>query len=383
MLSTLFCIKGFDSRGRFAAISLGCLVLTLLCGVIFPQSLFAVLVSIVFVIASGLASLRRLNDYQGAKFYSAPLPVLLLLASVLQFTASPNVLLAILVVLAVVCIILLAIKPSAQLRNYVQGYFGPKLEQLVSSPSVRRDPTLGAEIGGEGVSYEAGQKSAEASFEHVGVDNDEQEISPEAESAEPRGFYIDHEAKESGSVTELAKTWLVWAREHQKSLTLAAQVCSGVMVIGIITFVAVQFLSSDNEGQTDSLEQATNQQQTQIQPRVSVKVPDGFWVVQEGEILIIRWLGAEGTPQNLWQLAAASGDSSCSHLRFNNGNQYRPMTVDLVDDSGTEARFSPLDNGAIIKDIALRGSFKLCGYDFSLKGSQAALMRQPEFAKLL
>jgi hypothetical protein len=31
----------------------------------------------------------------------------------------------------------------------------------------------------------------------------------------------------------------------------------------------------------------------------------------------------------------------------------------------------------------MRGSFKLCGYDFSLKGSQATLMQHQEFADYL
>ncbi|MGL4446289.1 MAG: hypothetical protein ACRCUZ_00955, partial [Shewanella sp.] len=66
-----------------------------------------------------------------------------------------------------------------------------------------------------------------------------------------------------------------------------------------------------------------------------------------------------------------------------NGTEYRPVTVDLTADSATEARFSPLDTAGIIVDLARRGSLGLCGYKFSLKGSQAVLEQNRTFANYL
>ncbi|MGR3969322.1 hypothetical protein [Shewanella sp. 1180_01] len=113
--------------------------------------------------------------------------------------------------------------------------------------------------------------------------------------------------------------------------------------------------------------------------RVTLALPDGFSVALEDDILIMRWLGEKGKAQNLWSLATAKGDKTCSLLSFNNGTDYRPVTVDLKADSATEARFTPLDTQAIIVDLARRGSISLCGYKFSLKGSQAILEQNRTF----
>lgn len=117
--------------------------------------------------------------------------------------------------------------------------------------------------------------------------------------------------------------------------------------------------------------------------RVTLALPDGFSVALEDDVLIVRWLGEQGKAQNLWSLATAKGDKTCSVLAFNNGTDYRPVTVDLQADSATEARFSPLDAQAIIVDLAHRGSISLCGYKFSLKGSQAMLEQNRAFGTYL
>ncbi|MGS0730174.1 DUF805 domain-containing protein, partial [Shewanella sp. 0m-11] len=117
--------------------------------------------------------------------------------------------------------------------------------------------------------------------------------------------------------------------------------------------------------------------------RISTSMPDGFSLALEEDVLIIRWLGETGAASNLWSLATAKGDKTCSRLRFNNGTEYRPLVVDLLADTGTEARFSPLDTEAIIVDMARRGNVSLCGYNFSLKGSQAALGKVAAFRTYL
>jgi hypothetical protein len=44
------------------------------------------------------------------------------------------------------------------------------------------------------------------------------------------------------------------------------------------------------------------------------------------------------------------------------------------------ADFSPLDTQQLIQLIAFKRSFNLCDYDFSLKGSQAALGKHHAYA---
>ncbi|MCW9017762.1 MAG: hypothetical protein OQJ89_12400, partial [Kangiellaceae bacterium] len=47
------------------------------------------------------------------------------------------------------------------------------------------------------------------------------------------------------------------------------------------------------------------------------------------------------------------------------------------------ADFSPVDTKALIEAIAKRDRFKLCGYEFSLKGTQAKLMVKKKYAEYL
>ena len=117
--------------------------------------------------------------------------------------------------------------------------------------------------------------------------------------------------------------------------------------------------------------------------RSEVRLPDGFSLLLEDQLLIMRWLGEADEPGVIWSLATAKGDNSCAELVFNNGSQYRPVIVELLADTSIEARFTPLDTAAIINDIALRGSIKLCGYNFSLKGSQSALVKSGAFVPYL
>ena len=144
-----------------------------------------------------------------------------------------------------------------------------------------------------------------------------------------------------------------------------------------LVFALVNVFSSDETEQAAHLDGISHQQQAST--REMVKLPDGFWLALEGEILIVRWLGDSGAAQNMWRLATATGDKTCANLEFNDGSRYRPITVDLLNDGASEARFTPLDKDAIVNDVALRGSFKLCGYEFNLKGSQATLMQNPQF----
>jgi hypothetical protein len=117
--------------------------------------------------------------------------------------------------------------------------------------------------------------------------------------------------------------------------------------------------------------------------REEAKIPDGFSVILEGDVLIVRWLGEADSVGEIWSLASAKGDKTCANLSFNNGSQYRPVMVELMADTAIEARFSPLDTQDIISDIAMRGSVKLCGYNFSLRGSQAALSQNAAFIPYL
>lgn len=200
------------------------------------------------------------------------------------------------------------------------------------------------------------------------------------------------EAKESGSVTELFRGMVEFVVPYRRYLkkpklpTLsrrhwqgAAGVLGGLVLMllvwGLWPQTEVSIVEAPIVTAVPSAPPSSN--------RETLDMPDGFSVALEQDVLILRWLGERGQAHNLWSIATAKGDKSCSALMFNNGSAYRTVTVDLHADSATEARFSPLDTADIIADLARRSSIDLCGYKFSLKGSQAVLEPSRSFGGYL
>jgi hypothetical protein len=203
-----------------------------------------------------------------------------------------------------------------------------------------------------------------------------------SESDEPR-WQVDQDALKSGSITELLKTWLIWGDKHRHSLTLGAKVLgcvSAAVLIGYGVAALVGFVSQLSLNDKPDEFEAPGQIAVDV---TKVTFPDGFELVLYGDILAFRWLGDDGEAHDLWRLDTAKGDKRCTELVFNNGSKYRPLQVSLLSDSATEAKFSPLDTQAIINDIALRGSVKICGFNFSLNGSQSALGQNSRFSDFL
>lgn len=200
------------------------------------------------------------------------------------------------------------------------------------------------------------------------------------------------EAKESGSMTELFRGVAEFFAPYRRFIKLPSlpklerrywlPIGGGVGAVLLVLLVWGLWPNSD-ESQAEEAVPVVPSAPIAASDRVTLDMPDGFSVALEQDVLIIRWLGERGKPQNLWSIATAKGDKSCSALVFNNGTEYRTISVDLLDDSATEARFTPLDTANIITDLARRGSIGLCGYKFSLKGSQAVLEPNRTFGNYL
>ena len=115
-------------------------------------------------------------------------------------------------------------------------------------------------------------------------------------------------------------------------------------------------------------------------------MPDNYTLyLSEHQGITINWQADEVSEGLLWSQLTAQGDTSCQQISFNKGESIRTLSVDVGTSAGTNtdyyASFSPLDSKELIQALAFRGSFSLCGYDFSLKGSQAALGTNERYAK--
>lgn len=395
LLKSLLCTQGHDNGPRLLALTCMSYFLTALAASIHVN--IGLVLGLVSILLLALSSLRRVRDAASPQ-WMVLLVVLPLILFVLLLNLDVSVLL--LVVNGVLGLALtgfVAGQQSANIRQYHLGYQGPALEEHGASravkarvePNVRIEPMLS--------SYDQNHNESHLDSSVPGVRDIESSSSTKNGLGSTHSSDVDSEASGSkraeyssqssleSSLNEMLANWSAFASKQKLWLGGSAS----VLVIACLV-IGLWPDSSSTDGEADVANQEVSQAAIESNKleRVQVKLPDGFALVLESnnvgsETLVMRWLGDEGAAERLWSLADARGDKRCAHLTFNDGSQYRPMQVDLLADSATEARFTPLDTNKIIKDMARRGSVKLCGYNFSLKGSQAALGRELKFADIL
>nr|WP_243890237.1 hypothetical protein [Shewanella algae] len=204
-------------------------------------------------------------------------------------------------------------------------------------------------------------------------------------STEP-GF--DDEVDRTGSLSVLLLSWRdavlqFWQRLGGLSAAQRKGLAITALVTALLGLGLIIWLLWPQAEPNDASGRETTEIAAETSDRVTVRLPDSFNLSLDGDLLGMSWLGDTDAPGPLWDLATAKGDRRCAELVFNNGTGYRPMSVVIGDNGKVEAAFSPLDSQVIVQDMARRGSVKLCGYDFSLKGSQAALGSVPAFRQLI
>ncbi|MGS0695926.1 DUF805 domain-containing protein [Shewanella sp. 0m-4] len=372
---SFFCVNGLDNGQRFAAISGLIYFILLLAVVVFSPSLALYFVGLLLTPVLAFTSIRRLRDCAKPQQFTllTLVPFWLVLLTLVHIHSM--MLLLSLLVAAGLAIGYLAVLPAVSRVDYVQGYSGPvdmtsnKSSARMAGSRVRVEPTLG------------GAETAEA----IAVSHTE-EVYPRAEVQQgPETVRDDvQRSRRSKKQATFNLAQLQGLLQTNKKLVFiaAGSVVGLMLIVSLVSLIPVS--EADSESASDSSSQVVDDT-AGLAPvnRISTSMPDGFSLALEEDVLIIRWLGETGAASNLWSLATAKGDKTCSRLRFNNGTEYRPLVVDLLADTGTEARFSPLDTEAIIVDMARRGNVSLCGYNFSLKGSQAALGKVAAFRTYL
>ncbi|WP_028780078.1 hypothetical protein [Shewanella sp. 38A_GOM-205m] len=205
-------------------------------------------------------------------------------------------------------------------------------------------------------------------------------------SAEPG--VDDDEVDRTGSLSVLLLSWRdailqLWQRLGSLSAAQRKGLAIAALVTALFGLGLIIWLLWPQAEPNDASGRETTEIAAETSDRVTVRLPDSFSLSLDGDLLRMSWLGDTDAPGPLWDLATAKGDRRCAELVFNNGTGYRPMSVVIGDNGKVEAAFSPLDSQVIVQDMARRGSVKLCGYDFSLKGSQAALGSVPAFRQLI
>jgi len=125
-------------------------------------------------------------------------------------------------------------------------------------------------------------------------------------------------------------------------------------------------------------------QHRQTERKNKITLPDDFSIMTTAfNGLIVHWQADNNNKEMLWDIRQATGDKNCQSIQFNSNDSYRTTMVLVENSNEYIAEFSPLDTENILKDIAIRSNFTLCGYSFSLKGSQVTLGKHNFYAEIL
>lgn len=185
---------------------------------------------------------------------------------------------------------------------------------------------------------------------------------------------------------QLAKTVLNIINKNRK---LSAYICS---VISLLIIIIILFSSDDNEtleqhsnlleqtDKNDNLNIVTGLNNTQYK----VAFHDNFSLMTNAyKGVVINWQGEHSEKNTLWDIRRTTGNKACEYMQLNSKDRYRTISVINDDVKGYLAYFSPLDSESIIKSLARKNSFTLCGYEFSLKGSQTLLGKHTYYSNFL
>lgn len=369
-LKSLFCLLGFDNRSRFFAICSTVYAVFIMLSSAFTGRIFiSILLLILFLSILALTSLRRLHDAKLNKnWLFAPSLTFALIALIIIFSEQHSSY-YLLIIPALVSAVLLTY-PSANKRNFILGYDGPvdmKEYQQEShqgkATKFRIEPTL---VDDNAINLNHEQSPATQTHQ-VEEDNYTQENAP---------------YNKQPDIGEMIRLKLLSNKKAQLLIT--------ALVALTLISVAISWIASYLNSADKTLTEETSQQAASFEPILTrenpLVMPDNYTLyLSEHQGITVNWQADEVTNTLLWSQLTAQGDESCKQIDFNKGEPIRTLSVQVEMNAGVKsdyfASFSPLDSQTLMQALAFRGSFSLCGYDFSLKGSQAAIGKNEQYAQ--
>lgn len=358
LIQSLFCKQGLDNRPRFGVIISTSHFLLLFFWLIFSQQpTFLAIIASVLTGVIFLSSKRRLKD-AGLANYWVLLPALgFIVASIALISFDSSWLLLAFIPSLMTASYLISL-PTRNNQQYTQGYAGPVDLLANATKSVHDRNKI--------------EPSLHGSVEHLQL-------------AE-----INHRANSTfQQPTNLKSVNLEqWFKDNIlsiKHIKIIAPLCFSLVLILVVILITNDSAVAPEEVDLPSKVEQVTQSQTSTGELLNiVAMPDDFELASnEFDGIKLRWQADEIASQTLWDVLTAKGDKSCANLSFNNGSQYRVINVMVTNSDTYVATFSPLDTDKIIKDLAYKNTFTVCGYDFSLKGSQAAIGKNSYFGKWL
>ena len=369
LIKSLFCWHGVDNRQRFIIISIICFVTFIFLTVSLINHKLSSMLLLLFCSAIYLfTTQRRLND--------AKLKNQLSIISTTSFIITGLITIFFydlvsywLLLLPLLPALFILTYPSQGQKPYIFGYHGPvdlsDLQQTtkVNSHTSRRvEPTMH--------SININQPS-----------NNESQYSAPAENSKynPSTTSNINQAENSKqSRFDLGETIRLTLLSHNNSRLIFAAISFVLLLALIISMMTNR--SPTAEIYPEKISEApksTNSFQH------SITLPDNFSIMMSSSNgIVINWQADVNSDQEGWTLATATGDKNCENIAFDKGEAIRPFSVSVID-SDYYAYFSPLDTKTLLQNIAFKNKFSLCGYNFSLKGSQATLGKSNFYANLI
>lgn len=362
LLKSLFCLSGSDNRHRFIVIQLSCYLLFSLTSALFSFSGFLSFFSLcLFTAISTLSTKRRIND--------ANLHIKWLLAASASFIIAGTIILisgaitSYWLLLGPTVISSLLVTYKSKNNNHIFGYHGDiDLSSLLQQGSyqnqVRIEPTFNQE--------ESGQSRA-------GIYED-----ANSTFIKNANTSVNRNTSDELDIGEVIRLKLL----NNKNALLALAVLISIVVLALLFSSSSSSIDDENQNLREN-EITTDPESKQVFLH-EITLPDDFTLfVSSFNGITIKWQGDASPEDFLWQQLTAQGDESCKVITYNNGEKVRTLNVLLENNGDYLANFSPLDTKALIKNIANRSSFSLCGYKFSLKGSQAILGKHSYYSEFI
>lgn len=351
---SLLCVKGGDTALRFIAVAFVAQLIFIISIALFPTAELAQLCfAILSTVLIALSTKRRSNDAKHYAHWIWALPASIFVFSVSYIYCSDIIPLWLTILPALVTLI--SLKLPSHYQNHIMGYIGPVDLSCYQTQTNTRYSRVEPSINGS--------------------------AAMEVPTAFERSPVTSNNSEQSYSTVKLTMPKLL----SQANFSPKAKLATLIIATASIIFTLVLIFSSapENSESKDSLSEKRLSIENEQTPRIhQLTLPDNFSLyLNANNALTISWQTDEVQEQKtLWDQRIAIGDKSCKDISFNNGKTLRTLAV-TNEQSALFATFSPLDTQTLVQLIAFKSSFKLCGYSFSLKGSQAALGKHQAYAQ--
>ncbi|WDE10448.1 hypothetical protein [Thalassomonas haliotis] len=369
LLKSIFCLSGFDNRQRYGAIcGISYLSFILMSAMLTGYMISSAIILFIAVIVCVLSTKRRLQDAQLNKNWSVGPGVIFALTGLVVVTVNHAGAYWLLLIPMALSALLLTY-PGKPEKDYQLGYNGPvdlhgfgQSHVRTSHASGRIEPTLAP--------------SADAE-QPLAIDSPEQAFSASTEQTHASGGGFS-----SGSAQQDPGEQIRLLLLNKKNALYAGGVILAFIITGIV--LSLLFSASDNTQAMPDNTAPAQRQSPQDEKLHKIDLPDNFsLLLNQYQGVIISWQSDKSEQTQIWSLKTARGDNSCEKITFNNGESFRTYSVTTEMGEHYFASFSPLDTKGLLQAIAFRGNFRLCGYKFSLKGSQAALGKNNHYAEFI